>query len=225
MHANLITVYYAEPRQRRRAELELCLEINAGTFERVLVLSEGEGPAAIGGSSIECRRMDRRQKYADALALAREIAADDDVTVIANCDIFVPPASLLLAKSALEPGQAWCLSRYELASGVALFDVEYSQDAWVFRGKPRSPLLAGAAAADYFFGVPGCDNRFAWELQESGYAVSNPSRSVRTYHVHGSRQRTVTNHARHRVPPPYLFIRPHELGQVPVLSSTIVGNQ
>jgi hypothetical protein len=63
--------------------------------------------------------------------------------------------------------------------------------------------------------VPGCDNRLVAEVQAAGWTVSNPSRDIKTIHVHGSRIRTATNHVNHRLPPPYLFVQPAHLGETP----------
>jgi hypothetical protein len=39
-------------------------------------------------------------------------------------------------------------------------------------------------------GLPGCDNRLAHLLSETGYRLSNPCRSIRTIHLHRSNVRS-----------------------------------
>jgi hypothetical protein len=67
--------------------------------------------------------------------------------------------------------------------------------------------------ADFWFGVPGCDNRFSHILRGAGYELSNPSKSIASYHMHLSEQRTATNTQKHRIRPPYLYLEPTALGE------------
>jgi hypothetical protein len=53
-----------------------------------------------------------------------------------------------------------------------------SQDAWIF----DTPLCD--FPCNFYFGVPGCDNRLAWEASRAGLTLINPSRSIRAYHLH-----------------------------------------
>jgi hypothetical protein len=141
-----------------------------------------------------------------------QVVGADDVSVIVNCDIIVPADSVRLIAKHLPAREMFCLSRYEACGSgtLKLYDAEYSQDVWAFRGLP--PRITRANC----FGVPGCENNFAAEVAADGWTVSNPSRDIRTIHVHGSRIRTATNHVNHRLPPPYLFVTPTHLGETPV---------
>lgn len=199
----LLTTYYKEKRPDRRAELDLCLALNAMVC-RLCVLSETI-PTYVG----EWRLAQQRQKYRDLLDWAAADSGPDDINIIANCDILIPAPSVELIREHLSESEAYCLSRYEIGQGGEhlLNNSEWSQDVWVFRGPPR------VTGGDYFFGVPGCDNRFAHEIDASGYAVSNPSKSIKTFHIHTSRQRTPTNSAAHRISPPYLLPSPSFLGE------------
>jgi hypothetical protein len=206
----LFTTYYAERRPERRRELDLCLALNATAFDRVCVMSEGVAGPTQG--NFDWRIVKQRQTYAMMLDWIGQTVTSNDVSIITNCDIVVPAESLRLIETVIGFREMFCLSRYETGAGgvLNLFDAEYSQDVWAFRGLPP------AVAAGFFFGVPGCDNRLAAEVQAAGWTVSNPSRDIRTIHVHGSRIRTATNHVNHRLPPPYLFVAPHHLGETPV---------
>lgn len=203
MTSRLFTTYYRERRPDRRAELDLCLALNAMAFDHPYILSEGN-PTSVG----EWRLTSQRQKYRDLIDWAAAESGPDDLNVIANCDILIPQSSVE-AMQQIQHGDAYCLSRYEIGPGGEhrLNDSDWSQDVWAFRGPPR------VNGGDYFFGVPGCDNRFAREIQESGYAVSNPSKSIKTFHIHNSQQRTPTNTRAHRVDPPYLLPKPSHLGE------------
>jgi hypothetical protein len=203
----LVTTFYNEMNRSRMAELETCLALNRLAFDWICVLAEGVTESPIKGIN-EWWFVSSRPMYCDALKAA-SASSPDDVVVIANCDIRVPRESLQLIDANIQPGQAYCLTRWENGS---VWNVEYSQDAWVFRGRP---MLRGGMGR-YRFGVPGCDNRFAAELRAAGYAVLNPSRSIRTWHYHESAVRTATNCGEHRVDLPYLYVWPHELGEEPL---------
>jgi hypothetical protein len=199
------TTYYREHRPERRRELDLSLALNSLAFDQICVLSErtpGPGP-------IDCdwRISPKRQTYADILLWSSCVSGPDDVTVIANCDIVIPGDAARQISATLAPCQLFCLSRYEIHPTGKLkhFAEESSQDVWAFRGEP--PKVGGG----YFFGIPGCENTFARESKEAGWIVLNPSKTIKTIHIHGSRLRTDTNSAKHRLPPPYLFIEPTEL--------------
>jgi hypothetical protein len=202
------TTYYAERKPERRRELDLCLAINSTVFDRLCVMSENvQGPGALNA---EWKVVNQRQTYAGVLAWIGEAAAPDDLSVITNCDIVIPPDALRLIEQHIGEREMYALSRYEAGHGgkLDLYDAEYSQDVWAFRGKPPTINRANP------FGVPGCENNFAAEVAAAdGWRVSNPSRSIRTIHLHSSRVRTPTNSTAHRLPPPYLFIPPTRLGE------------
>jgi hypothetical protein len=57
---------------------------------------------------------------------------------------------------------------------------------------------------NFTLGMRGCDNRIAAEFEIAGYRVSNPSKSIRSYHVHNSGIRNYTT--TDVIPKPYLTI-------------------
>ncbi len=201
----LFTTYYHEPRPDRCAELDICIALNALAFDGVYILAENiRGHVPRG----EWVMSEKRQKYIDILQWASSLAQPDDVTVIANCDIVIPAPSAKQIMEHLGADEAYCLSRYEVGpSGrCRLLNTGWSQDVWAFRGPSR--IVGG----DYFFGVPGCDNRLAHEMDASGYKVLNPSKTIKTFHIHSTGQRTATNSVAHRVDPPYLLVDPSHVG-------------
>jgi hypothetical protein len=169
--------------------MDFCLSCNSAAFDKVMIANT--------------------DRY--AMVIPHTVFADDDdITVIANSDIIIPLGSLTMIESSLGNNQVYCLSRWDIsAEGIKLFDHADSQDSWVFRG----PVRLGVSA-DYCFGMPGCDNRFAHELAAADYELLNPSRDIITYHFHLCRQRP-NNIAANRVPGPYMFIDPAHLGETP----------
>jgi len=140
-----------------------------------------------------------------------DLCRPDAVNVIANSDIYftelphTPP-----------PGEVWALSRWDVdADGNAtLWDHADSADAWIFNGLPPKIDMP------WTMGLPGVDNRLAWELDNAGMRVRNPCKTIKAYHLHNSQWRSYlqdpTGVARggnklFRVPPPYKLVTPEHL--------------
>lgn len=208
MASRLFTTAYHEPHDKRRAELKSCLRLNLQAFDEVIVLAQNLArPEWFKGRWFEGTR---RQHYSDLLAMASG-TQPDDVVVLANSDIEIPHATLARLDAVLAADEVFALSRWDVDryGNRRLFDLACSQDVWAFRGPPREHI-----GGRYPFGVPGVDNRFAHELQAAGYDVLNPARDIQTLHHHLSGHRP-HNLAQNRVPGPYLFVRPHRLGEMP----------
>ena len=131
--------------------------------------------------------------------------SNDDIFLIANSDIYFDE-TLLLANQ-IKHGEVYALTRYDIKRGQArFFDRPDSQDVWIFRGG-INPI----EGADFHLGVGGCDNRIAYLLNKAGYKVTNPSLSIKTYHLHESGIRTFDYKKHKVVPPPYLTLKPISL--------------
>lgn len=76
-------------------------------------------------------------------------------------------------------------------SAVRPFINPNSQDVWIYRGLIKdAETETKAAEADFYFGVPGCDNRIAYILAERGYKLRNLPFDIITIHNHNSNFRT-----------------------------------
>lgn len=145
----------------------------------------------------------RRVTFHDLFAYANRELPGRRV-ILANTDIFFDHTLSRLDDYPLA-GRLLCLSRWDLQKDQSwrLFDYQWSQDAWIF----EAPVPD--FDCDFHLGIPGCDNRLPWEAEQAGLAVSNPSRSIRAYHLHSSGIRRYTDAQRMRgsrrgVPPGYL---------------------
>jgi len=125
----------------------------------------------------------RRVTYRDLFDYANRCLPGRHV-IIANADIFFNHTLARLDGYDLS-GKLLCLSRWDVKpdGSACLFDHAGSQDAWIFRAPIRE------FPCDFHLGVPGCDNRLAWEAEHAGLVIINPSRSLRAYHLHLSRVR------------------------------------
>ena len=210
---------FAERVQSRRREYEEAFRRNCECpeIDEILVFREGQ-PELPACSKLSVRDIGRRAEYRDYLDWVNELAQPDDISIIANADIYFDTQLALLRRHILAPTSVMALSRWERAASgdIFLHDHNDSQDAWVFRGPARE------MCADFPVGVPRCDNRFVSELEKAGYNVINPSFSIRSYHVHaGQREAYPAGGDAGFVPPPYGYVWPHNL--MP-LHSTVLHN-
>jgi hypothetical protein len=194
---HLLVNPYTSPDPARNAELEECLARNkANPLLKVHELSTVP---------------DRPRRFSEFFAIASLIPEEwgdgrDAVVIIANADIYFDE-SVVLAET-IPASEAWALSRWDvLPEGLVLHDNQgMSQDAWVLRApfawiRSEWVWLGGC----FHMGVPGCDNRLAYELDCAGYLVRNPARQVKAYHLHQSGVRNYDSKTP-RVPPPYLAV-------------------
>lgn len=172
---------YRDANQTRNAELQECLWQNQNNpfVNKVIEVKE-------------------RPTYQDLFNLFSE----DAINIIVNSDIFFDK-TLGLVKG-IKPNQCYALSRWDWnGNGTAKMHNRIdSQDAWVFRGKVKKPMFA-----DFYLGIPGCDNRIAYEIKKAGYLVLNPSKSIHALHYHSSAIRHY-NSKTTAVPEPYAYVAP-----------------
>jgi hypothetical protein len=176
---------YTDKNEARNKELEKCYAINQEVFGLENVIS-----------------FNFRLTFSDFFAMINLVAQKDDISIIANSDIYF---DTLYGIGNLKENEVYALSRWD---GNTLYDREDSQDAWVFRGKIK-PI----PDCNFGLGVPGCDNAIAERITRSGYTVLNPSKSIKAMHLHSSNIRNYDH--RTVVSKPYLLIKPHYLNETP----------
>jgi hypothetical protein len=159
----------------------------------------------------------RRVTYRDLFAHANRELTGRRV-IIANADIFFDNTLSRLDGYPLS-GRLLCLSRWDLHRDGSwrLFDFENSQDAWIF----ESPVPD--FDCDFHLGILGCDNRLAWEAGRAGLVLSNPSHSIRAYHLHSSGIRRYTQNQ--RLHGPARGVRPERLDAAAVSRDAIVQGE
>lgn len=186
----LLTGYYRDRDDRRAEELRECLRRNSQnrsiTAMRVFV-EDGTPPADVLAAADEAHRDKvqivehrRRLTYHDLFSFAATFPTPQRF-VIANADIYFDRTLGLLDGIELS-NQLLCLSRWDVRNdgSAVFFNHPSSQDAWIF----ETPLARFHCR--FHLGLPGCDNRLAWEAAHAGIKLSNPSRSIRAHHLHVS---------------------------------------
>lgn len=194
----LLTGLYQDPDAGRRAELRECLRRNADNelIREIHVFNEDVASVDVKSDpvlSLEKIRLiqhGRRLMYRDLFNYANQNLGGRNV-VIANADIFFDESLALLESHDLS-GKLLCLSRWDVRAdgSTVFFEHPASQDAWIFRAPIRK------FRNDFHLGLPGCENRLAWEAKHAGLKLSNPSRSIRANHLHLSHVRRYTERQR-----------------------------
>jgi len=224
--------YYVDKQIERQIEIDYCLQANLANpiIDSCVVISDVPVPVhdklTVVSSVLlkPCCHPSGRPTFGQVLALLREISADDDINVICNSDIYFDQS--LEACNSLTKTQAYCLGRWNTRRDgqIVLWDISYGQDAWFFRGPPSEELVA-----DFPFGYPGCDNRFAWDTAMAGYSVRNPALTIKAIHKHASEIRNYPasqpkGECKERIPKPYLCIEPATIDQKPNYLPLLPGN-
>jgi hypothetical protein len=210
----LLTGLYEDADLSRRSELLECLKRNIENDqldEIHLFVEEALGLdrllntyPLLAATKVRLIAQGRRVTYRDLFAYANRCLPERCV-IIANADIFFDHTLARLGGYDLSD-KLLCLSRWDVQpdGSACFFEHPASQDAWVFRAPIRE------FPCDFHLGVLGCDNRLAWEAEHAGLAVSNPSRSLRAYHLHLSQVRRY--HERQRLAGPTKSIPAEFLG-------------
>lgn len=217
MKTRLYISWYNDKNEVRAKEMEECLlrNLHCQQIDEVVNLSDVIPPAtATGGKPLTHKFQLARPTFADFFVLIEDTAGSDDISLIANNDIFFDQS--IARTKEMPKGAAYALSRWDVKGARAeLFDRKDSQDVWVIRGKPKALLCVRhgkPTAAAFYLGIPGCDNRIAYLMEQAGYAVTNPSKSITCYHLHESNVRNYMNVKQQSivkpVAPPYKMVPP-----------------
>lgn len=143
--------------------------------------------------SVECVS---RPTYFTFFNFASRNIKENENVIICNSDIHFD-SSLSLLKDIDMTNKFYILNRYD---NNILFDVPYSQDTWIF----KNGLIL--KESKFNLGVPGCDNRIAYLAHINGNTIYNPSKLVKSHHIHKETSRNYQG----KVLGPYLLSEPNE---------------
>jgi hypothetical protein len=200
----LLTTFYLESNQSRRAELMECLQLNVVNpwldeihlfIEEIIPLDE----LCAAYPQLACKKIRlisqrRRVKYEDLFSYANRNLPGCTI-IISNADIYFNHTLARLHGYDLA-GKLFCLSRWDMQrDGTArFFNHPFSQDAWIF----QSPIRE--FRSDFHMGLLSCDNRLAWEAGQVGLELLNPGQSIQALHLHHSQVRHYSENERLRGP-------------------------
>lgn len=213
MTTRLFINSYYSPSESRNSEFFNCMVRNLTNdkIDEVVEISEGwkeedTGPGHYRKLS-RLRQTDRPTFY-DFTNWINALSKSGDIAIIANSDIYFD-GTLELVRD-MKPGDCYALSRIDVTEkGPKPFFRADSQDVWIF----RTPIKLLPNLAHFTLGVPGCDNRIAAVIMESGYNITNPCKSINAFHLHNSNYRSylMPDNRKERVSGPYLLLPPTTL--------------
>lgn len=184
---NLFVQVYQCDNEERQIELDTCLAINKSL-------------AINGVPYFNVIELTERLTFNEMFKLTEQYP--NHINIIANSDIYFDET--ILTVRWMQPKDCYALSRWDYINGTAvLFNRKDSQDVWCFNGSVKGNI------GHYHLGIPGCDNKIAWELKQSNYHVTNPSKTIHSIHLHNTQYRTYNTQTK-KVPEPYHFIFPHQ---------------
>lgn len=147
------------------------------------------------GMELEFIYVRRRPTYNAIFDLIKIHTSANDINIISNSDIYFDET--LEHVKAIQPNDIYALCRWECSDGKFL-NRRDSQDAWIMKGHPRN------VQAGFTMGIPGCDNAIADRFAKVGYNVISPSKTIKTWHLHSTSERTYNPSI--RIPMPYKFM-------------------
>tara|TARA_R110001583_G_scaffold57898_2_gene172992 strand:- start:146 stop:790 length:645 start_codon:yes stop_codon:yes gene_type:complete len=210
----LITSYYTDKDDNRQLELDAAIDanINNSYIDEVIILSETSDTNHLKHSKVTILSSNR-PTFKDFFNIINERTKDDDINILINTDIYVDDTLFNLFKLNLD-NKILCLLRWEYNNGTPMIAIPRSdcQDTWIWKGEMRT-----LSNSNFHLGKLGCDNRIAWEFENSGYVLENPCTTIKTIHLHTTQKRnyseTLVGEAAHStnkdvVPPPYTYIKP-----------------
>jgi hypothetical protein len=195
---NLFISLYKINDINREYEIQKTLKQNLENsyIKRIIILYEPNYKPLLQSHKLIYKQINFRPSFADFYNFLYE----NEINIIANNDIYFPEKISLLWLKILSYSDFIILSRHE-DSGIFRKEIGDSQDSWVFKGKPN--ILK---ACDFYFGIPGCDNRIAYVFHSVGYRVLNPSKTIISIHNHSSQVRNYSE--KDRINGPYLNVKP-----------------
>ena len=198
MKINLFINHYNCGDKERQKELDFCLKTNreSGYFDNII-------------------NFEGRITYNDFF---KETANyPEDINILANIDIYFNETILKVLE--MRNNECYCITRWEEDKGdiVRFKDKHgynneakerFSQDVWIIKGQVKK--INGA----FHLGVPGCDNRIAYEFTMARYQVSNPCDKIQCIHRHKEKERNynIPKGYNGKIPMPYKFISPIDEG-------------
>lgn len=206
---NLFVAWYHEHRVERFQELieSLYFNLHSPYIDHVYILSETTDQP-IEHEKIIFSIQNHRVTYRDLFNAVNQVTTDSDINIIANTDIYFNHSSIGILKELINLENV-CFALHRHEKGKKYIFRNCTQDAWIFKGKIKDKVYS-----DFCLGIPGCDNRIAYELKKVGYQLFNPSTSIVIFHHHESEIRNyyqleqvgMAEYLKARIPPPHEFL-------------------
>jgi len=202
---NLFISWYNEKDENRKKEFINCLLKNISNryINKIYLFVENNCECDFIEDKIEKIFIDKRITYLDAFTFINSITNKNDINILSNTDIYFDE-TIKFVFNKIDSNKVFCLTRWDILSNgkIEFHNRRDSQDAWIFYGSIKNNIQC-----NFNLGIPGCDNKIAYELEKSGYSIFNPSLSIKILHIHTSNIRNYSNNTP-KLSRPYQFISP-----------------
>ncbi len=199
---NLFINHYTDSDSNRNDELLRCLSININNkcIDNIFCICNNEGDSPLlDDDRVSVLILKSRPTYNVFFQIISKYVNINDWNIIANTDIYFDDTISLIQKY-VKPKTLIALTRWEvLGTQMKFLNRADSQDTWLFKGHPK-------VNCDFQMGTPGCDNVLADRFHRAGWMVINPSKTIKTFHLHTSNVRNYS--VNNRLQPPYKLIQP-----------------
>jgi hypothetical protein len=189
-----ISFFISQDKERQK-EYEECILKNSFLEQHILVENETSSkwikennPNAI------IHYVTKRPTYQDFF----DLSENGYINILANTDILFDKSIYYINGLSLDK-RVVCLSRWERHTEENIFPYidPASQDVWIWNGK------INIKDCNFYLGIPGCDNRIAYEFDKAGYNLINPQSDIITVHNHATSIRNTID----MIDPPYKLIQ------------------
>lgn len=183
---NYFMNYYIDKNYDRQKEIDKCLSnnINNRYINNIYIIGTRKDISSL--QYIKDKRVhfvinNYRPTFSYFFKIINAFTKDNDINILANSDIYFDESIKQLPNYLKDNNVSLALSRWDILpnSEPKHYDVDYSQDTWIFKGKIKYENIG-----NYYLGTWACDNRILQELLDVGYIVKNPSKTIKTYHLH-----------------------------------------
>lgn len=199
----LVQQFFIHPNEKRQKEIMFCLKqnVNIKHIRLIYLLNEKiYTQSELGLNDIEMKKIKQinignRLLYSDVFLYVNKLKLSGYI-VFSNSDIFFDNTLIKCKDIGLIEKKCVCaLLRYE-------YNLEYgnnlnksklytmsgkltavSQDTWIYHtdNKLDDNMIS---LLNFNFGIPGCDNHFAYLMNSFGYKCLNIPWTIKTYHLH-----------------------------------------
>ena len=196
MSLNVWTSYYDCKDELHQTEILRAIELNTANpnIDTIYLLCEVEYPVL--NTKVKCIKIKEQPTYATFIDYF-QVFCRGDYNVIINSDIVLDYDTTDLCRSVPE-GTVYALARYEVDYKTYKEPIEtwkstlhyfphYSQDAWIFY---KSKL--DTSTLNIYVGAQESNNLIAYFLESQNLKITNPSLSIKIYHLHSSEIRNYT---------------------------------
>ena len=192
---NYYVEYWDCGNEERNIEVIDCINTNikSNFFKNIFIFSEKEEKRLLK-QTILSKRITYQYIFDNAI---------DGINIFCNSDMEFDE-TIKLAEN-INENEFYALTRYEDDMMLHKNDDPYkgydSQDVWIWKNKCK------IKNANFYLGLPGCDNKIAYYAESYGYNIKNPSLSIKTYHKHITNVRDGSSaDLSKRLPPPYKLL-------------------